>query len=93
MLQRRRRETTRMYIMLNLLRKYHRPHIPETGKEIRYDIQQFKENPQTPNPWYRQRTKTDSTQGHLGDAEENREQLNQKIQTGIQYLYPIMRQQ
>ena len=54
--QQRQHAVARIAITLNLLRKYHARQIPETGKEIQYDIQQLSDSPNALKLWYKRRT-------------------------------------
>ena len=53
--QQRQHAVIRMDITLNLIQKYYKPHIKETGTQIQYDIQQLKDNPSKMDLWYKQR--------------------------------------
>ena len=93
--QQRQHAVIKMDITLNLLQKYHRPHIPETGKEIQYDIQQLRGNPNTLKLWFKQRTEQEETNQeinnpkNLNTTNEQWGKLKQKIHSGLKECYPI----
>ena len=53
--QQRQHSAIRMDITLKLMQRYHKPFIRETGTQIKYDLEQFRQEPEKLAKWYKQR--------------------------------------
>ena len=85
-----------MGISFNFMEKYHRQYQPETGAEIKYDIQEIRQNPDAIQKWYEQRWATEKRNTpENNEAQKERTakdqwgSLHAKIQTRLRTTYPI----
>ena len=92
----RQRDVIRMGISFNFMEKYHRQYQPETGAEIKYDIQEIRQNPDAIQKWYEQRWATEKRNTpENNEAQKERTakdqwgSLHAKIQTRLRTTYPI----
>jgi len=97
-MQQRQHAVIKMEITLNLLQKYHKPNIPESGNNIKYDIREMKTSHGKLNLWYQQRVNkkyitTDTPEPQQNPikttAQENWVKLKTQIEHGLKQCYPV----